>query len=201
MPKIVNHDQYRKQLLSKCFDLFAEKGYNSITMRQIAQSIGISTGTLYYYFPSKKVLFEQLVEQISQQDVSTVVGELKGTQTLRERVEVLGKYMAKNEDYSIKWTYILVDFYRHQDSKKTHSSGTLLQADERYLKATSDFLGIQDPVLACFVIALIEGLILLRLWGNRMTSFPEQYALLGKMLTAYLEKQQVGELYENEAYL
>ncbi len=25
MPKIVNHEQYRKELLGKCFDLFATK--------------------------------------------------------------------------------------------------------------------------------------------------------------------------------
>ena len=59
MPKIVDHEQYRKELLGKCFDLFAQKGYGSITMRQIAQGLGVSTGTLYHYFPSKQALFEQ----------------------------------------------------------------------------------------------------------------------------------------------
>lgn len=192
MPKIVNHDQYRKQLLSKCFDLFAEKGYSSITMRQIAQDLGISTGTLYHYFPSKKALFEQLVEEISQQEVDTAVGELEGKQTLLERVEAMGKYMVQNEDDIVKWTYILVDFYRHQDSKEMQSSGAFKRADERYLKATYKFLNIQDPVLARFAMALTEGLILQRLWGNHMTSSLEHYTLLGKVLTAYLEKQQVG---------
>jgi AcrR family transcriptional regulator len=55
MPKIVDHDQYRKELLSKCFDLFAEKGYGSITMRQIAEGLNVSTGTLYHYFPANKL--------------------------------------------------------------------------------------------------------------------------------------------------
>jgi AcrR family transcriptional regulator len=39
MPKIVDHDLYRRELVSKCFDLFAEKGYGSITMRQISQGL------------------------------------------------------------------------------------------------------------------------------------------------------------------
>jgi Bacterial regulatory proteins, tetR family. len=39
MPKIVNHEQYRKELLGKCFNLFAEKGYAAITMRQISAGL------------------------------------------------------------------------------------------------------------------------------------------------------------------
>jgi AcrR family transcriptional regulator len=76
MPKIVDHEQYRKELLGKCFDLFADKGYGAITMRQIANSLEVSTGTLYHYFPSKQALFEQLVEEISQQDVMAALAEL-----------------------------------------------------------------------------------------------------------------------------
>lgn len=78
MPKIVNHEQYRKELLSKCFDLFAAKGYAAITMRQISAGLKVSTGTLYHYFPNKQALFEQLVEEISQQDVITALTEFGG---------------------------------------------------------------------------------------------------------------------------
>jgi AcrR family transcriptional regulator len=69
MPKIVDSEEYRKELLDKCFDLFANKGYANVTTRQIAKELGISTGAMYHYFPSKQALFEQLVEQISWQDV------------------------------------------------------------------------------------------------------------------------------------
>ena len=69
MPKIVDRDHYRQELLMKSFDLFAQKGYSSITMRQLAQGIGVSTGTLYHYFPSKEALFLQLAEELDRQDV------------------------------------------------------------------------------------------------------------------------------------
>ena len=68
MPKIVDRDRYRKELLNKCFDIFAEKGYSSVTMREIGSEIGVSTGTLYHYFPSKESLFEQLIEYLSYED-------------------------------------------------------------------------------------------------------------------------------------
>ncbi|MBD2493328.1 TetR/AcrR family transcriptional regulator [Nostoc sp. FACHB-280] len=189
MPKIVDHDQYRKELLSKCFDLFAQKGYGSVTMRQIAQEMGVSTGTLYHYFSSKEALFEQLVEEISQQDVSAALAELEGKETLSEAMTALGKYLVKNEDYFIKWTFVWVDFCQHQDSEKLrHQSSVFKRANQRYQQAACSFLGVQDQVLASFVLSFVNGLILEKLCGDETIDFVEQCTLLGKMLTAYLQQ-------------
>lgn len=189
MPKIVDHDQYRKELLSKCFDLFAEKGYAAITMRQIAEGLSVSTGTLYHYFSSKQALFEQLVEEICEQDVLLAKAELEGKQTLQERMEALGRFIAKNEGYYIKWICLQIDFCQHQDFKEMQESVAFKRATERYEKAVHDILGIQDPVLTWFVLSLIDGLIFERLTDNKAVSITEQFSLLIKMLTAYLEKQ------------
>ncbi|MCC5646115.1 TetR/AcrR family transcriptional regulator [Nostoc sp. CHAB 5824] len=186
MPKIVDHKQYRKELLDKCFDLFAQKGYGSITMRQIAEGLGVSTGTLYHYFPSKQALFEQLAQEICEQDLSSALAELEGAQTLQESMEALGRYLVKNEDYFIKWTYIWIDFCQHKDSKKMLENSVFKHTNKRYQQAACDFLGIQDTVLASFVLSFVNGLILEKLWGDETIDFIEQCALLGKMLTAYL---------------
>ncbi|MGL5805162.1 MAG: TetR/AcrR family transcriptional regulator [Xenococcaceae cyanobacterium] len=188
MPKIVDRELYRKELLSKCFDLFAEKGYGSITMRQIAQGLEVSTGTLYHYFPSKQALFEQLVEIISQNDIDRALEEVEGMQTLQEKAEAIGEYLIKNEDYFIKWTYILVNFYQHQDAKKFQKSGVFMRVNERYQQAIYKLLGIEDRTLAVFIYSFIDGLILEKLWVNEMVSISDQCELLGKMLTAYVEK-------------
>jgi AcrR family transcriptional regulator len=192
MPKIVDHDQYRKELLSKCFDLFAQKGYGSITMRQIAQGMGVSTGTLYHYFPSKETLFEQLVEEISQQDVSAALAELEGAETLQDAMLALGRYLVKNEDYFIKWTFVWVDFCQHQDSTMLNQSSVFKRANKLYQQAACEFLGIQDEVLASFILSFVNGLILEKLWGDESIDFVEQCELLGKMLTAYLQQNMTN---------
>ncbi|MEH1940657.1 MAG: TetR/AcrR family transcriptional regulator [Nostoc sp.] len=186
MPKIVDHEQYRKELLGKCFDLFAQKGYGSITMRQIAEELGVSTGTLYHYFPSKQTLFEQLAQEICEQDLSAALAELEGAQTLQESMESLGRYLVKNEDYFIKWTYIWIDFCQQKDSKEMLKNSVFKRTNQRYQEAACDFLGIQDSVLASFVLTFVNGLILEKLWGDETIDFIEQCALLGKMLAAYL---------------
>ncbi|MCC5633575.1 TetR/AcrR family transcriptional regulator [Nostoc sphaeroides] len=192
MPKIVDHEQYRKELLDKCFDLFAQKGYGSITMRQISQGLAVSTGTLYHYFPSKQALFEQLAQEICEQDLSAALAELEGAQTLQQGMEALGRYLVKNEDYFIKWTYIWIDFCQHQDSKKMLSNSVFKRTNQRYQQAACYFVGIQDPVLASFVLSFVNGLILEKLWGNETIDFIQQCALLGKILTAYLSQHTAG---------
>lgn len=99
MPKIVDHDLYRKALLNESFNLFAQKGYGAITMRQIAQGLGVSTGTLYHYFPSKEALFEQLVEEQAQHDIVRVTAELEQVQTLEERLAIIFAFLQANQDY------------------------------------------------------------------------------------------------------
>ena len=189
MPKIVDHDQYRKELLDKSFDLFAEKGYASITMREIAQGLDVSTGTLYHYFPSKQALFEQLVEWLSHKDVLLASEELAGMETLQERIEALGQLLVREESDTIKQSFILFDFYQHQDREELQNSELLQRVDERYMQAASELLEINDPVIIRFVLNFISGLITERLSGNQKFSLTEQMALLGKMLTAYLEQQ------------
>ncbi|MEH2038031.1 TetR/AcrR family transcriptional regulator [Nostoc sp.] len=190
MPKIVDHEQYRKELLDKCFDLFAQKGYGSITMRQIAEWLGVSTGTLYHYFSSKQALFEQLAQEICEQDLSTALAELEGAQTLQESMAALGRYLVKNEDYFIKWTYIWIDFCQHKDSKEMLKNSVFKRNNQRYQEAACNFLSIQDPVLASFVLSFVNGLILEKLWGDETIDFIEQCALLGKILTVYLPQHR-----------
>lgn len=99
MPKIVDHDQYRRELLDQCFDLFAEKGYSTITMRQIAKGLDVSTGTLYHYFPSKEAIFEQLVEEMIQQDMLQVSNELATATTVSDRIKRGFEFVERKQDY------------------------------------------------------------------------------------------------------
>ena len=44
------------------FDLFIERGYNSVSVREIVEKAGISKGAFYHYFPSKGKLLETVMD-------------------------------------------------------------------------------------------------------------------------------------------
>ena len=70
MPKIVDHDKRRLEILNSAVSLFASSGYHGVSVRQIAKSIGMTTGMLYHYFPSKPELFTALLNVQQQKQIS-----------------------------------------------------------------------------------------------------------------------------------
>lgn len=193
MPKIVDHNEYRKDLLNRAFDLFAQKGFAAVTMREIAQGLGVSTGTLYHYFSSKEALFEQLMQEKADYYILMLTRELEGTKTLTEQIDALGRFLQKNEDSLIKETYISVDFCRHYGCEAYQNNRANKQADERFKQTVANFDGLTSPAFQHFMKNLFMGLLLNRLYGDKAACFNEQVSLLGKMLTAYLEKYSDSE--------
>lgn len=189
MPKIVDHELYRQELLSKCFDIFAQKGYRSVTMRQIAQELGVSTGTLYHYFPSKKELFWQLYEELCQRDMDSAIALLSEKQTLSEKIDTIFKFLAQNEDYFCKQTLITCDFLQQNGRDEVIENEIVKRNSQFTTDVLSKLLGIQDPALLNFIMSTISGAVIIRLFEGDTLSYAEQSQLLAKMLTAYLESQ------------
>ncbi|MBC7957531.1 MAG: TetR/AcrR family transcriptional regulator [Cytophagales bacterium] len=50
-----------EQLITIAADLFARKGYEGTSLRDIAETAGITKAALYYWFPEKKTLFQRVV--------------------------------------------------------------------------------------------------------------------------------------------
>lgn len=189
MPKIVDHDQYRKELLAKSFSLFAEKGYAAITMREVAQGIGVSTGTLYHYFPSKEELFGQLIEQSCQEKLLIVKGRVKNAQTLKERIALVAQYIEEQEDHMMKQTHLWMDFCKHHPAEPNEPS-LWQRINHHHEQAAIDILEITNPEIVKLFSCLIDGIILERILGDREVSFVKQLVLFGEILDVYLEKSQ-----------
>ncbi|MBY6036976.1 TetR/AcrR family transcriptional regulator [Fictibacillus nanhaiensis] len=61
--KKVKQELTRQMILNAARELFVEKGYQHVSMRQIAKELKYSHGALYYHFQSKAELFYALVEE------------------------------------------------------------------------------------------------------------------------------------------
>jgi len=62
MPKIVDKEQMKVDILKASLNAFLKYGFHKTTMEKIAKEAGIAKGTLYLYFSSK----EELTQGISQ---------------------------------------------------------------------------------------------------------------------------------------
>lgn len=112
MPKVVDREQYRKELLNGCIELFAQKGYGSITMRQIAEGLKVSTGTLYHYFDSKEAIFMQLVQELCEQDISRFFAQAPEVETLEARLQVVMAFVLKSLQFYQQQMLLWVDFFQ-----------------------------------------------------------------------------------------
>lgn len=185
MPKIVDVPQYRQELLSKCFDLFAQKGYANVTTRQVAKELGVSTGTLYHYFPNKQVLFEQLAEHVSLQDAE-MINKVDKNQSIAERITALGQLLIENQDYVMKQAAIWIDFRQQCSAKEINDNLVFQQIDRRYELAIAELLDLENLQLAKFIWTLIDGISINQIDDD--AGFATQIELLTQMLMAYFEK-------------
>lgn len=58
MPKIVDHDERRLELVDATWRIIARQGMEGATMREIALEAGFANGALKPYFPTKDTLLE-----------------------------------------------------------------------------------------------------------------------------------------------
>ena len=190
MPKIVDRDRYRKKLLKDCFNLFARRGYGSLTMRQVATEIGVSTGTLYHYFSSKEELFTQLIEEITEQDILLATNEIndEGLETIEQRVLALGQFIVKNEELFYKQNLLLINFFQQAELKQESIVEAIKLSGDRYQQEIMKFLKIENRAIANHVSCLIDGLIYQRAFTCETVDIKEQMKLLASILTIYLDR-------------
>lgn len=65
MPKIIDHEKRKKQILKKALSLFAHQGYKNTSLSQLADSCEISRPTLYLYFRDKDEIFQYALKNFT----------------------------------------------------------------------------------------------------------------------------------------
>lgn len=79
----------KEQILSSAALLFIEHGYCGLSMRQIAESVGVTKAALYYYFDNKEDLFLAILEAYLQKVEKLIIDIQAEEITCRERIVLL----------------------------------------------------------------------------------------------------------------
>lgn len=77
--RITKHPEERKQeILETALGLFEDKGIQKTSMNDIAETMGVAKGLIYYYFRSKEELVEAVVDLFSngvEEEIETLLSE------------------------------------------------------------------------------------------------------------------------------
>jgi AcrR family transcriptional regulator len=99
-------DERRRQLLEAGTQLFAQYSYEEISMRQIAQTAGVSKPLLYHYFPSKIDLFKAAVADKAAELQQLIVPAGEGS-PIDQLVASLDAYLAWIEANARTWSKLM----------------------------------------------------------------------------------------------
>jgi AcrR family transcriptional regulator len=117
MTKII--DRLEARVNEAAFHLFAKNGYSNVTMKMIAEDVGISVGTLYNYYSNKQDLFINACKNVFDQIYVVLEEMLVKKADTYEFVSVLYDEVVRLQGFSRE---LLRDKINHKviDELRTH---------------------------------------------------------------------------------
>ena len=74
------------KILDAALDLFRQEGFESATMRDIAQKAGVATGAAYYYYPSKDAIVMEFYQRANAEMQPKMEAALDRARGLEDRL-------------------------------------------------------------------------------------------------------------------
>lgn len=94
----------RKRILSTAAKLFSCWGFDSVSVQNICNEAGVAKPTLYYYFKSKQILYEQLLDEamelLERYMLSSTRSDLTFCEHLERMIVETLRFVEDNEDYA-----------------------------------------------------------------------------------------------------
>jgi AcrR family transcriptional regulator len=103
MPKRLKAAERKASILAVAKVLFADKGYHGVSVDEIAKRLGVSPAILYQHFPSKEVLYEEVLAENSSKRESYIETILTlpddFVSVLRRMTRIYVENLAKDTDF------------------------------------------------------------------------------------------------------
>lgn len=97
--RCVDFDQRR----DKALELFANKGFGQVSMRELASHLGLTAGSLYHHFPSKQHLLFDLIEELFEELLATLNPPLRGRAQRQALARVIDAHWALHAERPLQF--------------------------------------------------------------------------------------------------
>ncbi len=159
--------QKKEYILEKARQVFAEKGYRTVTMKDIVDACEISRGGLYLYFDSTKQLFEAVLQKESQETDDVFSREIKDDATAADILTLF--LMEQKKELLRKKNTLTVAiyefFFENQVPKKENMLNQQFDAAVKVLEVliktgvkTGEFVCDKPKEMARNIMFVLEGL-------------------------------------------
>lgn len=121
----------KERIFSVAIDLFAQKGFDAISLREIAEAAGIRKATLYYYFTTKDEILENIFEYFLETWRHSLVGNWSESREAEEQIVSMGLdgFMAMGKGVFTSWIgnprmekimrITFIEMYHHEQIRKS----------------------------------------------------------------------------------
>lgn len=175
MPKIVDHDQVRADIVARAVELFAEQGFGGLGIRGLAKAVGMAKSSIYYYFPTKEALIEAVIEAVVAQDVASLEGVVGNAGTFDDRLDRAIAWFSDHEDRLATQIRILNEAAREQIWT---DDGSVIGT---YVKGLSRVIGLNTGAARAFYLHVL-GVVLQRMVDGNRTQLRRELGAFADLL-------------------
>lgn len=119
----IKGEQTKQFICKEAYKLFAERGYKSVTMKDICEKTGLSRGGLYRHYASTEQIFLEIVDGFTQMQCNEfsekIARHIPATKILDD---VLFRYFNEMLDGKNSLSLAIYEFYSNPEISKTENS-------------------------------------------------------------------------------
>lgn len=116
-------DKTKQEIRDKAYQLFAEKGFKEVTMKDICERTGLSRGGLYRHYESTEQIFLEIVNAFSDQQKNDVREKIEKRVPAAEILEeLLTKYEKEMGDREGSFSLAICEYYSNPAVSKDDNS-------------------------------------------------------------------------------
>jgi AcrR family transcriptional regulator len=194
-PDASGEETTKERILSVAIDLFAQRGFDAVSLREIAEAAGVRKATLYYYFTSKDEILENIIGYIMERWETSKVGKWSDSDEAEKQIVAMGLdgFMAMASGVSSSWIddprmekilrITFIELYHNEQMKKFmlaffgagpefFESGFAIMMKHKLIKP-SDPKVLALEYLSFYMMALVDYFLLR--YGSTPNSFVQEY--------------------------
>jgi AcrR family transcriptional regulator len=155
------------QIVQAAMQCFQRKGYENTTIDDIAAEYGLSKGSIYWYYPSKKdilmAVFQHMVSQLFKEYAALVSSPISPRQKLIQMVHLMAKMLLS--EYESYRPFMVLMSVAYEDAELRNMSASLYEQAEELMaeilkqgEKAGEFVVRNRRLTASLMIAAAEGL-------------------------------------------